>query len=614
MRDRRVHQVHRNRWAEWLLAAVVCFVLAVVLSMADRIGFGARTGLAAWQPLPITAGILATVVGLASGLYARSSRGRIRHQYGTVGWARRRELARTFATPAVRAKSRRVRPQLAQHHAVRWAHPCEFGPMLGTTTTGPFWPRAVRVPYSDSVLAFAPPQTGKSSAMVPMINEAPGAAVVPSPKVDNYVGTVTARQAIGPVYTFNPEGIGGIESTLPFSLLAGCQDPMLAEERATHMVDGSKSSGGLQDAGFWNERAIAVLRVLLLIAAVAGERPSTVAKWANDPRNEEAVTLADAYRGQVPDHWRGELQRVIDMKADRTRESIFLTLRAALAFMGQPAVAAVCDLPANYGFDVASFLEQRGTLYLFGSDKTASVAPLLSALTGYIFEETKRQAAQRSVAMRRGRLRPGFDHITGRMDPPLALFLDEAPQITPLPLPQWTADAGGRSVFIMIAIQAWSQLADRWGSDGANTIKTNANVKLIFQGATVQRDLEEIALLTGYRRVEHRSQQDNPRNGPLGGGNRSITEEPLLRPGDVRTLPDWHALVIHRGASPMLLRIRTPWQRRPLADWLPRRQAGFPLDVPPVATTPASAAPPTPVANTAMEYEPASGSEPSVPR
>ena len=74
-------------------------------------------------------------------------------------------------------------------------------------------------------------------------------------------------------------------------------------------------------------------------------------------------------------------------------------------------------------------------------------------------------------------------------------MLDEAALICPVPLAQWTSDAGGRGIFLVIAVQAPSQLRERWGEHDADIIWTNANILLVFGGLKVERDLASLSTL-----------------------------------------------------------------------------------------------------------------------
>jgi type IV secretion system protein VirD4 len=97
-------------------------------------------------------------------------------------------------------------------------------------------------------------------------------------------------------------------------------------------------------------------------------------------------------------------------------------LTSAIAFMADPALAE-CVLPGEGGgFDIEQFLRQQGTLYLIGESRGQStpIAPLFAGLVS----EIHWTATQLGSAMRGARL-----------DPPLALVLDEVTQIVPIPLP-----------------------------------------------------------------------------------------------------------------------------------------------------------------------------------
>jgi hypothetical protein len=53
------------------------------------------------------------------------------------------------------------------------------------------------------------------------------------------------------------------------------------------------------------------------------------------------------------------------------------------------------------------------------------------------------------------------------------------------------ADAGGRGIHIEWAVQSPSQLAQRWGTKGGETIWNATNAKVIFGGLSLREDLEK---------------------------------------------------------------------------------------------------------------------------
>jgi type IV secretory pathway TraG/TraD family ATPase VirD4 len=176
------------------------------------------------------------------------------------------------------------------------------------------------------------------------------------------------------------------------------------------------------------------------------------------------------------------------------------------------------------------------------------------------------------------------------------MVLDEAALICPVPLERWTADSGGRGIVLAIAVQSPSQLYDRWGQRGGETIWNNANIKLVFGGLAVARDLEDLSTLCGDRTERSRSHT-------VGADMRRSTtvSERLVRvlPANlIRQIPDGQALLLRRNTPPVMGRIRPVWER---ADVRRARKAGIdPIEklvVPqPVVVEPADNVIPLPVA------------------
>ena len=285
--------------------------------------------------------------------------------------------------------------------------------------------------------------------------------------------------------------------------------------------------------------------------------------WVASPTEAwDAVKLLRKHRTEVPHGWAADLEQVLATDAKRTRESIFLTLSQAVAFMADPVVASsVCPDREVPSFDVARFLADRSTLYLIMSERPhASVAPLAAAFTTFLFEEAKRLAASRPK---------------GRLDPPLGLILDEAALTTPVPLDRWVADAGGRGIHIVWSCQSPSQLAQRWGREGADTIWNATNAKVVFGGLSLDADLEALSRLCG----ERREVLDD-------GDGRMRAERVRVLPVDLlRTLPQvrkgsgrlvMFGLLIHRSTPATIVRVRPVWERVDV------RAAGAPVPASPI--------------------------------
>ncbi|MEJ2865947.1 type IV secretory system conjugative DNA transfer family protein [Actinomycetospora flava] len=579
-----------TRWARvaiWIAErararrVVLCALLAGLL--AWLVGPTSGLGLILAVPALAWAGVLAGV-----GVYPHTARGRVRTRYGLDGWAGFWDLYRHLSAHAVRQTTATMRVSVTKTLPARIDTPedvddaggpgcaaavlarrarlverlpiTECGTWLGRSSVGPVVGLECYAAHRDVVGLVAPPQTGKSALMGHHILDHPGAVVSTSTKAELYRSTAALRAKVarsGRVELFNPEDLGGLGSTFRWAPVHGCWSPSVAAERAAALVGATSAAGG-EDGTFWLDSAAKVLRCFLMAAALDDRSMRDVASWVTSPTDEadDALQLLeDTYRDHVPPGWAGELRQVLKTPAQRTRESIFLTLSQSVAFMADPAVADTCCVaPDEPVFDVAAFVADRGTLYMLGSERQHStIAPLLAALTGHIFDSAKALAAT---------------YPRERLDPPMMLNLDEAALIVPVPLDRWVADAGGRGIHIVWSIQSPSQLAQRWGERGAQTILNATNATLFYGGLKLDADLDAVSKLCGTR-LELVPDPDDD-----GAGHARYERVPVCPPDRVRTLPQWHALLVHRATPATIVRIFPAWERADV------RAAATPLAVP----------------------------------
>jgi type IV secretory pathway TraG/TraD family ATPase VirD4 len=498
-------------------------------------------------------GVATAAGGLGVIAHRHTRRGRVRRRYGHDGWVNRRDLLEHLGLVAVRTKAIDVRPSLASKSLADLKRMpfSEFGFRIGRTVTGPVIPRPLYFSHKEVTMVYAPPQTGKTALLGNFVLDAPGAVIATSTKTDLYSRTApvrAGRDKTNPISVFNPERLGNVESTFCWDPTAGCEDPMIAQERASYLVSGA-SDKSAKDAKFWEDQAVSVLRCYLMAAALDQDRNILdVNRWVSSAHEDTPERILATFPQVVPSAWLDSLAHIKgDSTPQNTRGSIFVTLRLAVAFVGDPEVAKACvPKDGQASFNVEEFVNSKATLYLIGSERQhATIAPLLTALTGYIFEECKRLAARK-----RGE----------RHDPPVTFVLDEAALIVPVPLPQWSSDAGGQGIAIVFAVQCPSQLVHRWGREGADIIQNNAVVKVVFGGLTNFKDLEAVSSVAGQRREENISESVE-----AGGARvprtvsshwaRTITTDGL------RMLPTWHVLVLYRSANPVIAKIRPVWKR-----------------------------------------------------
>lgn len=437
------------------------------------------------------------------------------------------------AGPAVRllpTRTRRVAPELV-------------GYRIGTVRGRALW-----CSVEDSVLLLGPPRMGKGlHVVIPWILDAPGPIVVTSTRPDSLAVTLTARQRRGPVAVFDPQQLAGLPHGLRWSPVRGCQTPRTALVRARGLAAGTGlgTGAGVTDAGFWQGQTETALRCLLHAAALDGRGAVDLYRWSLNPvAAEDAITVLTRSPGAA-DGWADALDAAVHADP-RTRDSIWLGVRQALAALADPAVLDSVNPTAGERFDPAAFLTDSGTLYLLASAvSSGSCAPLVAAFVEDV-TETARTLAARS---------PG-----ARLDPPLLLALDEIANLTPLPsLPSLMAEGGGSGITTLAVLQSLAQARHRWGEHAADAIWDAATVKLVLGGLAKARDLDEVSRLLG--------DIDEPTRSISHGrsGERSTTltvrQVPVMPPSMLRTLPFGTAVLLLRQTRPVVVDLH-PWTAR----------------------------------------------------
>ncbi|GAA4757770.1 type IV secretory system conjugative DNA transfer family protein [Actinomycetospora chibensis] len=451
-----------------------------------------------------------------------------------AGVASSLDVARHAGTVATRRRACTVRPSLASlSRRERLGVPTSaVGVELCRVGVQRVWSS-----IEDVTLVFGGPRTGKTGWLAGRVLDAPGAAVVTSTRTDLLELCAPIRQKTrGPVFVFNPVGLGGLRSTISFDPLIGCTDPVTAMERATDMVSAT-SRAGSGDAERWDAQARRVLAALLHAAALGGGSMRDVLGWVADNARAAREVPALLRRSQVESFEKAAEQFV--ETNDRTRTSITNSIMPALGWLNHPDAAAAAA-PTDQLFDVEELLSSRATVFLLGAEE-ADTGSLVCALTGHIAREARRLAVAKP---------------SGRLDPPLLLALDEAALISPVPLENWTADMGGRGVTIIAPFQSRAQLLARYGEHKTATILNNTGSVLLFGGTRDQADLQFWSTLAGER--DERITTTDMRGRVA---SKTVRKVPVLAPAQLANLPAGKVVVYRRGIAPVIGRARMAWTR-----------------------------------------------------
>ena len=389
----------------------------------------------------------------------------------------------------------------------------------------------LHVPLEEHLLVMSPPRMLKTAFLADVILGYPGPVIATSTKPDVYALTSAVRARYGPVHVFNPQGIGAIPSTFCWSPVSGCEDPATAIRRADAFAF-AVSAKAVEDATFWSAKASDYLRGYFHAAALAQYDLRTVAAWVSgaDPDVPERILLAAGAR-----QWALTLAE-LRSEAHKTAATVRMVMSRSLAFMADPALAAsVLPLPGR-GFDIPSFLADRGTVYLIAEavSEEAPVAPLFAAMAAEI-HYVAAQLGQASAA--------------GRLDPPLLMGLDEVTQICPVPLPFWLADSGGKGIQVLAVVHGEAQLAERWGDHGRQIVLDTCSVKVFLPGITDTTTLQAASTLCGQASWKLRGQDH-------------VTRHDVATPDMIRQLPAAFALVIRSNCAPVIARLPQAWKNR----------------------------------------------------
>jgi hypothetical protein len=432
------------------------------------------------------------------------------------GFATIAELWLRWSRHAAIGHGRRARPSL-RFRARLTARTTDYAVRLGRSQ----WFRRVYARLEDQVLICAAPRTGKSGVVADRILDHPGPVLATSTRADLYQSTAGARALRGPCHVFNPQDVGGVPSTLKWDLLGPCKDLVMARRMANWL----KVPGIGGDLQWFQAKGDVALAALLWAAAVTGRTILDVYEWVQLHGHQACLQILADH----PDSTRQMFAVVKRMfEENRTSASIRDTVDLSLSWAILPGLAEAVTPPPGEGFRAADFAQRCGTVYLIAAgDDDSPVTPLFRALASWVHYEA-------GLAGSKGPYQ--------RLDPPLLMALDEVTQICPVDLPVMLSDSAGKGVLITAVCHSVSQLENRWGKHGADTIWSTCGTKVLLGSISDPDTLERASKLCGTVRD---------------GDGR----EPAVPPELLRMLPDWRALVIRMNLSPVIVKVRPAWRR-----------------------------------------------------
>ena len=472
--------------------------------------------------LALLLGAATTIGGLAGRAAGRPA---LRRRSGAARWASAAELRSLRAGPLA-MPSRRPAAGDGARLTLGWRRG-----------------RLLRAERRHALVAFGPPQSGKSAGLaIPALLEWAGPAVATSIKTDLLSATLSRRRELGAVFVFDPFGLAGVRSHT-WSPLHGADTWDGALEAAWRLAaSGEIDSRGVEGGDFWAVAAEQRLAPLLFTAARTGATMDEVLRWTYGQGSRELhETLTRLAERAQTEHERAgahaayDAVRAFEAQADRTRTSIEATAQALLRgyrFERVASSARGCEITPD------AVLGEPATLYLIGDAKAAKLLrPIFLALLCAIVD----RAYERATA------------AGGRLPLPLLLCLDEAGNVAPLPnLAEIASTAPSHNIQLVSIFHDLAQARSRYGRQ-AQTVVNSHRARMLLPGVA---DLETLRYFAGLLGEEEAP--DLTRTTGAGGSSRSTARRrrPLLAPEALRRLPDGHALLLYGRVAPAQVRLR----------------------------------------------------------
>ncbi|MFF0477334.1 type VI secretion protein [Streptomyces sp. NPDC004284] len=309
-------------------------------------------------------------------------------------------------------------------------------------------PAPAPTPITTPRTLYGPPDTRRPAAVQAVLDaEGPALVVTSDPAV--WSSTKDARGKLGPVLVHDPGHLCDTPARLHWSPSEHCEDPAVAQERAAALLAPVRPHSRLDAATA--DTAETLLRCWLHAAAIDGRPFRQVHRWAQGTGAHEPVRILRSHP-KAASGMAGLLESALTAHPESRCLAQELTARA-LASLSSIHIREACVPNRTDSLALASFIAEGGTLYVVGEaiedPRTHPGAmPLLTALAASVVEHGRRMAARSS---------------DGRLDPPLALVLDDVAAVAPLPqLPDLLATGHPQGLPTLALMRSEEQARSRW--------------------------------------------------------------------------------------------------------------------------------------------------------
>lgn len=390
----------------------------------------------------------------------------------------------------------------------------------------------IRFGKDGHLLTFAPTGAGKGvSTLMPNLLDYQGSVVVIDPKGENAAVTARRRREMGQiVHILDPFGKTGMASGSFNPLVWLDPDGDTAAEQSALLAEALAPADGRSSDPFWGNEARAILQGLLLYIA------------AHMPEGKKHLgTLRDCLN-LPPEKWAGLLESMAEsphpliagaanrfkQKAEKEASSVLSTAASHTHFLDSVPLRRVLETST---IDLLGIKRQPMTVYLvLPAEYLKTHARWLRLMVSMLLQAVTADATER----------PKHDVL---------FMLDEFAALGHLPMIQTAFGLmRGYGLKIWPILQDLPQLQAIY-HDGWQSFIANAGVVQAF-GTNDKATALYLSQMMGQTTVGTRSDNYNPQSG--GSEGYSYTGRALMMPDEVQRLENENAIVLMRGANPMI--------------------------------------------------------------
>ncbi|MFF0216391.1 P-loop NTPase family protein [Streptomyces vinaceus] len=298
---------------------------------------------------------------------------------------------------------------------------------------------------SDTPMAYGN-QAQRHPLALRALAAAEGAALVVTSSPALWAETKDARAKLGPVLLYDPSHLCDTPARMHWNPADSCADRDTAAARAIALLAPVRPQARM-DAAI-ADTAETLLRSWLQAAALDGRPFKQLHRWAQGNGAQDPVRILRTHPQAAPGS-AGELESALTAHPERREQAQHLTARA-LSCLTSIHIREACNPNRTDALTLASFVAEGGTLYLVGESLEdprthPGAMPLLTALAASVVEHGRRMAARSSH---------------GRLDPPLALVLEDVAAVAPIPqLPELLQED---SLPLLALCRSREQARSRW--------------------------------------------------------------------------------------------------------------------------------------------------------